>query len=48
MQGDFRFDCWRSYRLYRRTRLEHMLDLMFSQSQIRNAVEYHFGVGLHF
>jgi len=25
-------------------RSEHMLDLMFSQSQIRNTVEYHFGV----
>jgi len=52
MQGDFEFlggllesDM---YRLYHRTRLEHMLDLMFSHSQIRNPVEYHFRLGLEF
>ena len=34
--------------VYYRTRLEHMTDLMFSQPQIRNPVEYHFGLGLEF
>jgi len=34
--------------VYYRTRFEHMLDLMFSQPQIRNPVEYHFRLGLEF
>jgi len=34
--------------LYFRMRLEYMLDLIFSQPQIKNIVEYNFGVGLHF
>jgi len=52
MQGDFEFLGWlvesNMYWLYYRTRLEHMIDLMFSQPQIRNPVEYHFGLGLEF
>ena len=52
MQGDFEFLDWLvesdMYRLYYRTGLEHMTDLMFSQPQIRNPVEYHFGLGLEF
>jgi len=52
MQGDFAFLGWLvesdMYRLYYRTGLEHMTDLMFSQPQIRNPVEYHFGLGLEF
>jgi len=48
VQGDFGFDWQEVYGLYSRTRLEHMLDLTFSQPQIRNTVEYHFGVGLLF
>jgi len=50
MQGDFGFLDWLAERdacgLYSRTHLEHMRELTFSQPQIRNAVEYHFGVGL--
>jgi len=29
-------------------RLQHMLDLIYSQLQIRNIVEFHFGAGLQF
>jgi len=48
MQDDFGFDWWKMYGLHSRARLDHthMLDLTFSQPQIRNTVEYHFGVGL--
>ena len=35
------------YGLYARRRLEHILDLMFSQPRIRNTVESRFGVGRH-
>jgi len=48
MQGDFWLIGLEKdvYELYSRTRLEHMRDLMFSQPQIRNTVEYHFGLSL--
>jgi len=50
IQGDLRFgvDWYKAHSLYSRIHLEHMLNLMFSQLQIKTTVEQHFGVGLEF
>jgi len=46
MQGVFGLMGKKVYGLYSKIHLEHMLDLTFSQPQIRNTVKHHFGVGL--